>query len=134
MHVLRQIHKALRPNGILLDVHPQPEDPRVEIVHEHETQPVGTIDWTQDSRDIRSARRRLSRLQAEGLFQLDRRVIFEVAMYHDSVDSWLTFRRERGATSVLTADLLRAARRRMRKKGSRLVVRERVRATTFWRV
>lgn len=133
MHVLREVHKALRPKGILLDVHPQPEDPRIEVVHDRGTQAVGTIDGSEDSRDIRRARRRLSGLQAEGLFNLEHRVIFDISIYHDSVDAWLEFRRERGETSIITEDLLRNARSAMRKKGAQLVARERVRASSLRR-
>ncbi len=133
MHVLRQIHKALRAGGVLLDVHPQPEDPRVEILRGDRSKPVGVIDWTADSRDIRDARTRLASMQRAGLFHLERRRIFEIRIYHESVEAWLEYRRERGSSSVIHPDVLRAARRGMRGPGSRLVIRERIRASVFRR-
>lgn len=134
MYVLREVHKSLRRNGILLDFHPQPEDPPVEVVHTSGTQEVGRIDWTQDGREIRRARRRLSALEAEGLFRLERRMYFDLSMYHDSVDAWLEHRRQKEETDVLTEDLLRSARKAMRRKGAQIVVRERIRASSLRRI
>ena len=133
MHVLREIHKALRPNAVLLDFHPQPQNPPVEVVHTGGTQEVGRIDWTQDSREIRRARRRLSALEAEGLFRLERRLYFDLSMYHDSIDAWLEHRRRREEANVLPEGLLRNARKAMRRKGAQLVVRERIRASSLRR-
>jgi hypothetical protein len=33
VHALKSLHAALRPNGLLLDVRPAPENPVVELVH-----------------------------------------------------------------------------------------------------
>jgi hypothetical protein len=134
VHVLRQLHAAIRPDGKLIDIHPQPEDPRVEIVGPDRSIPVGEIDWTVDSHEIRAARKRLAAVQREGLFRRERRRMFEFRMYHDSVDAWLEYRRARDATSTVPPRLLRAARREMRAEGTRLVVAERVRATALRRV
>lgn len=134
MHVLREVHKALRPKGILLDMHPVPQDVQIEVVHDRETQAVGTVGDPKDSRDVRRARRRLSALQAQGLFNLESRAFFDMSIYNDSVDAWLEYRRERGETGILTKELLRNARRAMRKKGAQLVVRERIRASSLRRI
>lgn len=131
MHVLRQIHKALRPDGVLVDVHPQPEHPRVEVVRAEGSVRVGTIDWTEDNREIRAARRRLSAVQRQGLFRLERRRMFDLRAYHDSVDAWLEYRRERGATSPIASGTVGAARRELRSGSGRLVVIERVRASAL---
>jgi hypothetical protein len=119
---------------VLLDIHPLPEDPRVAIVGRDRSTPVGEIDWTVDSQEIRAARKRLASVQREGLFETERRRMFEFRMYHDSVDAWLEYRRARDATSVIPPPVLRAARREMRAEGSRLVVAERVRATALRRI
>ncbi|MQA99265.1 MAG: hypothetical protein GEU78_03080 [Actinobacteria bacterium] len=124
----------MRPHGVLIDIHPQPEDPRVEIVGRDGSISVGRVDWTVDSRVIRDARKRLAAVQREGLFRLERRRMFEFRMYHDSVDAWLEYRRDRDTTSVIPARLLRAARREMRAEGSRLVVVERARASALRRM
>jgi hypothetical protein len=71
VHVLREVHKALRPKGILLDIHPLPEDPRLEVVRDRGTQAVGTIDGrkiaaTSEEQDC------VSGLQSEGLYAVRR--------------------------------------------------------------
>ncbi len=134
MNVLRQIHKTLRPRGLLLDIHPQPENPRVEIERAGRSIRVGTIDWTQDSKEIREARKRLETIRREGLFRLERRRFFDLRAYHESVDSWLEYRREKACSSVVSSSVLRAARRELRSGGGRVVVIERVRASALRRL
>ena len=133
MHVLRQIHKTLRPDGLLLDIHPQPEDPRVEIERDGQSVRIGTIDWTQDKKEIRDARKRLQAIQREGLFRIERRRLFDLRAYHESVDAWLEYRADKGCSSVVTPSVLRAARRELRSGRGRVVVIERVRATALRR-
>ncbi len=131
MHVLRQLHQALRPAGVLLDIHPEPQHPRVEIVRGNHSTPVGSLDWTQDIRDIREARERLVSVQRAGLFRVEGRRLFTFRIYHDDVDAWLAFREEHDSTNVVPPDVLRAARREMRAPGATLAVLERARATAL---
>ncbi|MFN2491064.1 MAG: hypothetical protein ABR529_15305 [Actinomycetota bacterium] len=133
MHVLRQIHKALNPLGLLLDIHPQPEDPRVEIERADQTVPIGRIDSTEDNQEIREARKRLALIQCEGLFRLEGKRFFDLRVYHESVDAWFEYRREKGATSVVAPSVLRAARRELRSGEGQVVVIERVRASALRR-
>jgi hypothetical protein len=133
VHVLRQVHGALRPNGLLLDFHPQPEDPRVEIVQSGDSVPIGAIDWTVDSREIRDARKRLAEVVREGLFRVVKRRWFDLAAYHESVDAWLAYREERGQMSPIPDEVLRRAHRELR-PGARVAVIERIRATTLRRI
>lgn len=134
MHVLRQLHKALKPGGLLLDIHPQPEDPRVEIVREDGSVTVGAVDWTVDSREIRDARKRLALVVHEGLFRLERRRWFDLIAYHESVDAWLARREERGHTSPIPHEVLGSARRELGSGAGRLAVIERIRASALRRL
>jgi hypothetical protein len=134
VHVLRQLHRALRPSGLLLDIHPQPEDPRVEIVHPEGSVSVGAIDWTVDSREIRDARKRLAVIVREGLFRLENRRWFDLAAYHESVDAWLAYREDRGQTSPIPDEVLGRAHRELRPGEGRLAVIERIRGSAFRRV
>lgn len=134
MHVLRQLHKSLRPEGVLLDIHPQPEDPRVVVVNAGRSIPIGSLDATEDNREIRDARQRLASVQRAGLFRTERRRIFTFRKYHDSVDAWLEHRRDCNATSIVSAEVLRAAKREMRAEGATLAVINRARASTLRRV
>jgi hypothetical protein len=121
-------------NGVLMDVHPEPEHPRVEVVRRERAVAVGSIDWTEDNRQIRAARRRLSAVQRQGFFRLERRRMFDLRAYHDSVDAWLEYRRDRGATSPIASGTLLAARRALRSGGGSVVVIERIRASALRRL
>ena len=134
VHVLRQLHKTLRPDGVLLDIHPQPENPRVVVVRAGRSIPIGALDAVEDNAEIRQARQRLASVQRAGLFRTERRSIFTFRMYHDTVDAWLEHRRDRDATSIIPADVLRAATREMRAEGAILAVIDRVRASALQRV
>lgn len=134
MHVLRQLHKTLRSDGVLLDIHPQPEDPRVVVVHAGRSIPIGALDAAEDNAEIRQARKRLASVQRAGLFRTERRSIFTFRKYHATVDTWLEHRRDRCATSIIPAEVLRAAKREMRAEGATLAVVDRVRASVLRRV
>lgn len=134
MHVLRQIHRALKPGGLLLDLHPQPADPRSEVVGGARAVGIGVVHSESDSIDIREARKRLAGVQRAGLVHLERRRMFEIRFYHDSVDAWIAYRRERQESGTISPNVLRAARNEMRNKGRRLVIRERIRASRLRRV
>lgn len=125
--------RALRSGGLLIDLHPQPEDPRVEILQGGDSVLLGAVDWTVDSREIRDARKRLARVVREGSFRVEKRRWFELAAYHKSVDAWLAYREERGHTSPIHDEVLRRAHREMR-PGDRLAVIERIRASALRRI
>lgn len=116
---------------MLLDIHPQPDHPRVMVIRAGRSTPIGSLDASEDNQEIRLARRRLVSVQRAGLFRTERRSIFTMRKYHDSVEAWLDDRAERGATSIIPPDVMRAARREMKGKGGTLVVANRIRATTL---
>lgn len=134
MHVLRQLHKTLRPGGVLLDIHPQPTHPRVAVFISGRAIPIGSLDATEDNSDIRAAQKRLVSVQRAGLFRTERRTRFAVRTYHDSVDAWLEYRREREATNIIPPEVMRAAKREMRAEGATLAVISRIRAGALRRV
>lgn len=115
-------------------MHPQPQMPEVFV-----TQPDGTrvaaghVDWTDDNADIRAARRRLARIQKDGLFAAGPRVRFRIAQGFDSIDEWLAYRAERELTSTVPPGTIAAARAAFR-DGDRLTVVLRVRATLLNRL
>lgn len=134
MHVLRQLHKTLRPDGVLLDIHPQPEDPRVVIVGNGRRNMIGELDATIDNQEIRDARKRLVSVLRSGLFRTEERRIFSFHKYYESVEEWLELRRERGSTNIIPSGVLRAARRELRAEGTQLAVATRIRATVLRRL
>ena len=133
VHALRKLHTSIRPGGTLLDIHPQTQMPGVAVVRDGERIDAGVIDWTTDNIDIRAARRRLARLEREGLFEAGPRVRFRTADYFDSVNEWLQLRKERNYTSTVPGETIRAARKEMRGGNAKLAVLLRVRATLYRR-
>ena len=55
MHALKKLHTALRPQGVLLDVHPLPQDSWFEVRRAGQNFAVGQVDQAQDIADITSA-------------------------------------------------------------------------------
>lgn len=133
VHVLRQTHKALRSRGVLLDLHPLPRHPWVEIWRGGRRIRLGLLDDTTFVEEVRAARACLEDVVREGIFRVEARRWFDWRIHYASVDAWLRRRKERDATSVIPPGMLDRARREMRKHGSILVTGERTRATVLRR-
>jgi hypothetical protein len=131
VHVLEQIHRWLRPGGVLLDIHPEPENPSVSIGR-HE---IGWVDNTPRLGSIRSARAALSSVVEQGLFARERAIVFDYRSRFASVDDWLEYRQARRATSSVDPALIDRARQVMSAEpGATLVVSEHVLATRLARL
>jgi hypothetical protein len=129
VHVLLQLHRSLRPNGFLLDVHPLPRHPLVEVRRGGRRLPLGALDDTVGIRNIRAARGRLRAVLREGSFRVEARRWFDQFMHFGSVEAWLRRREERDSTSLIPPGLLDRAEAEMRRPGSTLVIQQRVGAT-----
>ena len=132
MHVLRNIHRWLRPDGVLLDLHPEPAHPRVEVyidgvgnVH------LGWIDSTSVTTNIHRARETLTSIVQAGWFTSGRSMTFDFVSHFPSVDDWLRHREERRARSVVDPAIIERARELLSAKTGEVVVRERVFAARF---
>jgi hypothetical protein len=118
---------------VLFDIHPQPEHPLVVVVRSGRSTPIGSLDSSEDNQEIRDARKQLASVQRAGLFSTESRLIFTMRKHYESVEEWLDDRRDRGATSIIPPEVMRAARREMRAEGAALAVRYRVRASALRR-
>lgn len=134
VHALRQIHHSLSPNGILLDVHPQPVDSRIEIRTPERVHDLGEIDQWEDHREIEAARARLELVVRDGLFAPESSDFFELQEHHDSVASW----QERWAYEdyrlIAPPGMLESAERLLSSGDGALVIKEQVRATRLRRL
>ncbi|MGH8937299.1 MAG: hypothetical protein ACRDXD_13730 [Acidimicrobiia bacterium] len=133
MHALSRIHRSLHPDGVLLDVHPEPENARVEVWEQGRIRPLGGLDGEQDSREIRQARSRLEEAERRGWYVTERQRKFELLVHHRSVDEWLERRAREGATSIIPEGMLETARHLLARGADELVIRERVRAAVLRR-
>jgi hypothetical protein len=131
VHVLHRIHRWLRPGGRLLDIHPEPEDARVEVRDGDCLTFVGPYARPAIYQNTFTARDQLAALVAQGLFALERSITFEVLYHFDSVDAWLAYRTERGTTTEVDPALLTRAREMLAEASGELLVREQLRATRY---
>ena len=131
MHVLHRVHRWLRPGGGGLDIHPEPEDARVEIRAGDRLTVVGPYARPVIYQNIRAARDTLAGLIGEGLFTRERSVSFEVLYHFGSVDAWLAYRAERGTTTEVEPALLACAGEMLADTSGELLVREQMRATRY---
>lgn len=115
----------------MLDLHPLPQHPRIEVWQGGRRIPLGLLDDSTFIKEIRAARTCLNSVVREGLFQVQARRWFDGYIHYSSVEAWLSRREERGHTSLISAGLLRRTRSEMRTQGSTLVVHERIRATSL---
>lgn len=134
VHALRHIHQTLTPDGVLLDVHPQPVNSKIEVWQDGRVHDLGEIDQQQDNREIEDARSQLELLVKDGLFTPETNDFFELLEQHDSVASW----REKWAKEeyrlVAPPEMFESADELLSTGGGELVIREQVRATRLRRL
>jgi hypothetical protein len=121
----------LRPGGRLLDVHPEPEDARVEVRDRDRLTFIGLFQRPAIYQNIHAARDALAALVGKGLFARERSVGFEVRYHFESVDAWLAYRTERGTKTEVDPALLVRAREMLADTPGELLIREQMRATRY---
>ena len=129
---LGRIHHLLRPDGVLLDVHPQPENIAVEVWRGGRMDQVGHVD--QDSSDITDARARLELVERDGWFATKARRSFDLLMHFPGVDEWLEYRLQEDCSSVVSEDLITRARLLLSEEEGEVVIRESIRASLLKRL
>jgi hypothetical protein len=134
VHALKKLHTALRPLGVLLDIHPEPQHADIEIRRAAQTIAVGQVDQTQDIGEITSAQAALDQVVAEGFFALERELTFEYVRHFDSVETWLAYRAQRKSTGIVAAETLAQSRALLAQEPGELCVRGRVRAARYHKV
>lgn len=133
VHVLQEVHRSLRADGVVLDVHPLPRASTVEAWRDRERVVLGSPDDRTSIAAIRAAERHLGRVIRDGLFRVGPRRWFDLRVHYPSVDAWLQRREERGAKTVIPDDLLARTRQEVGVPGTTLIINERVRATVLTR-
>lgn len=134
MHALRRIYESLQADGVLLDVHPQPNNSEIEIWQDGVMHPLGEIDQREDHEEIESARVHLSSFEQRGMFVRDSARFFDLLEHHPNVESWQNRWAEEGYRLVAPPELFEAADSLLTAGGGELVIREPVRATLLRRV
>lgn len=132
---LRSIHHALRPDGILLDLHPEPQAATVTICsgsHSVATDPLSNA--TDRIGKICAARAVLARVVDEGYFALEAQDVFKFESHFPSIDDWYAFRVARGRTAEIDATAVERARQLATDMGGELRICEHIRASRLRRL
>jgi hypothetical protein len=134
VHALRRIHRSLRPEGVLLDLHPQPEHAGVEVWQEGRVESLGHVSQEEDIRDILAARDRLDLVEGEGWFITERRRVFDLLSHFPSAEDWLEYQELEGYAGVVSEKLLASANRLLATGNGEFVIREPIRASLLKRL
>ena len=103
------MHTALRPNGRLLDLHPDAIHSPVEVRVGDVILPLGRLDETLHIQDVRTARAARQVAIDAGLFVLEREIRFTFVTHYDTVESGLTYVAEHPQKAVIPAELVARA-------------------------
>lgn len=94
VHALEEIHRLLKPNGFLIDIHPIAEHSTVEIHRNGEIELVGHLEVHQWCVDFREADNALTEIVQRGMFTVEQKSIFDALTYYDSVAEMSTALKE----------------------------------------
>jgi hypothetical protein len=133
VNALSRIHEYLRPDGVLLDIHPEPENSQIEIWQDGRIHRLGEVDQRDDHVEIEASRLHLRSFQRRGLFAKEARGVFDLLEHHPSVQSWQDRWAEEGYRLNPGPGMLDRAAVLLR-SGGELVIREPVRATSLRRL
>ena len=85
VHALEEIHRLVKPTGILIDIHPVAEPSPVEIHQGEKIELVGDLSVRQWCSDYQHADEALTEIKQRGLFRVEREGMFNSLTYYDSV-------------------------------------------------
>lgn len=85
VHALEEIHRLLKPNGFLIDIHPVAEHSSIEIHQNGIFDLVGHLEVHQWRHDFEQADNALAEIVQRGLFTLEQKDMFDTLTYYDSV-------------------------------------------------
>ena len=133
MHALRRIHRSLHEEGILLDIHPEPENNKIEVWQGDQVTSLGNVDQEEEIVEILESRALLDTFEHNGLFTTSERRFFDLLEHYPNVDEWLERWTRKGWTFDVSDELLDTARELVEHDGAELIIRERARASALKR-
>ena len=86
VHALEEIHRLLKPDGFLIDIHPVAEHSSIEIHQNGKINPVGHLEVDQWCVDFREADKALTEIVQRGMFTVEQKSIFDALTYYDSAE------------------------------------------------
>jgi len=121
VHALEQIHNLLKPEGYLIDIHPNGE--LVEFMYPKDGKEhfIGYMQETDDYIEYRQADEAIQTALAKGLFQVVKMGEFEFRTYADSFNDLKAFLDENWSDAVITEAVVASARKLEKEYGIRKV-------------
>ena len=90
VHALEEIHRLVKPTGILIDIHPVAEPSPIEIHQGEKIERVGDLSVRQWCSDYQYADEALTEIVQRGLFMVERESMFNSLTYYDSTTEMRT--------------------------------------------
>ena len=84
VHALEEIHRLLKPTGILIDIHPVAEASPIEIHQGGNIDLAGDLSVRQWCTDYQQADIALTEIKQRGLFTFERERVFDSLTHYDS--------------------------------------------------
>ena len=133
---LRNVHRSLRPGGLLLDVHPQPQPSPIEVRTGAGTTDLGQLEYSPGFIDTMSnADEALASLDRDGTFRNERDEEFLLLHHFGSLAEWQEYMAKEAQYYLPpAAAMIETMSRRLATPGAELLIRERVRASRFRRL
>ena len=106
MNALERMWAALRPGGLLLDIRPVTEHPRVEIQRGERVVTIGRIDDSYRIGTLLVADTAVQMVVDAGQFAWERDERFTFVYHLESVDAWLAYMAEHWSSAVIAPDMI----------------------------
>ena len=94
VHALEEIHRLLKPNGVLIDIHPVSESSPIEIHQSGTIDLVGYLSVRQWSIDFQQADNALTEAAQRGLFAVEHATVFDSLTHYTSAAEMRTSLKE----------------------------------------
>src|SRR5215207_2259325 len=82
VHALEEVHRLLKPNGALIDIHPVSEPAPIEIHQAGKVDLVGLLSVRQWCFEFEQADIALARIIQRGMFTVERNALFDLPTYY----------------------------------------------------
>jgi hypothetical protein len=136
VHALRNIWRALRPDGVLIDLQPTPDNPLLSVLSPTGAWPVGQLDYSADLPDLAAAEAALASACGQGWFELLESETFRFDVDCDTLDDFVLYQHGRYQPAANFEQLKYAAKELLAAEGesARLRIRRRIRLRTYSRL
>ncbi len=133
MHALEITHGLLKAGGLLLDIHPTGEPPRIEARVGEKVSVAGYLEETDGFVEYFNADDALTEVTGRGLFTLEREGLFKFMLHTSTIKELVDYLEAEWSDSVLHEETIERAAELMGAPGEdrEIVLRERVRIARF---